>query len=71
LPEEGLPSRAVAVAPQEISINELEKRLRGLPLPVIGRIENDWLLLDMRTVSDREVPHLAGCIRAALEGGCQ
>ncbi|MGV1098057.1 L-seryl-tRNA(Sec) selenium transferase [Thiovibrio sp. JS02] len=67
LPEQPLPSRAVALSPVGLSVNELERRLRELPLPVIGRIENDCLLLDMRTVSDREVGQLANCLRDAFE----
>jgi len=67
LPEQSLPSRAVSLSPAGLSVNELERRLRELPLPVIGRIENDWLLLDMRTVSDREVALLANSLREAFE----
>lgn len=68
LPEQSLPSRAVVLAPLGCSVNELEKRLRKLPLPVIGRIEENRLLLDLRTVSDREIPRLAQGLRQALEG---
>jgi L-seryl-tRNA(Ser) seleniumtransferase len=67
LPEQPLPSRAVALAPLDRSTNALEKGLRELPLPVLGRIEDDWLLLDMRTVADREVTQLAGCLKEVFE----
>jgi len=42
-----------------MTLNELETRLRQLPLPVIGRIEHDKYILDLRTVSDKEIPQLA------------
>lgn len=67
LPEQPLPSRAVALAPLDRSVNELEKGLRALALPVLGRIEDDWLLLDMRTVADQEVPLLAKCLKEVFE----
>lgn len=59
MPEHGLPSWAVALKPEQTSISALEQGLRKLSLPVIGRIEDDSFLLDMRTVSDDEVPELA------------
>ena len=67
LPEQPLPSRAVALAPIDRSVNELEKGLRELSLPVLGRIEDDWLLLDMRTVADKEVVLLANCLKEVFE----
>jgi len=59
LPEQGLPSRALALRPLAISVNALEEGLRRLSLPIIGRIENEALLLDLRTVSDQEIRPLA------------
>jgi len=35
-------------------------------VPVIGRIKNDRLLLDMRTVRDEEVDLLVKSVREAL-----
>ena len=67
LPEQPLPSRAVALAPLDRSVNELEKGLRELSLPVLGRIEDDRLLLDMRTVADKEVLPLANCLKEVFE----
>lgn len=49
LPLTTLPSMAVAFMPYEISVEELDRRMRILPLPVIGRIEKGKYLLDMRT----------------------
>lgn len=59
LPMEDIPSCSVAVAPKEISAAELERRLRGLAIPVIGRITDGKLLLDLRTVEEADIPYLA------------
>jgi L-seryl-tRNA(Ser) seleniumtransferase len=59
LPEENLESRAVVLEPLDRTVNDLERDLRMSPLPVIGRIENDWYFLDMRTVADDEVTVIA------------
>ncbi len=62
LPEQGLPSRAVVLQPSTCSLNQLEKRLRVGATPVVGRVMDGRLLLDMRTVTDREVPELVTAI---------
>ena len=67
LPEQPLPSRGVTLVPLDRSVNELEKGLRELALPVLGRIEDGRLLLDMRTVADKEVPLLANCLQEVFE----
>ena len=55
MPEQNLPSRAVVVEPHELHVSALERILRGQDIPVIARIEDDKLLLDLRTVADDEV----------------
>jgi hypothetical protein len=37
--------------------------LRGLETPIIGRIEDDWVLLDLRTVE----PEFDPMVRTSLE----
>jgi len=69
MPEHGLSSWAVAFKPLHINISAMEKGLRKLPIPVIGRIEDDLFLLDMRTVADNEVPDLATSLLTFLEQG--
>lgn len=68
LPEQGLRSRAVVLEPLAVTVSRLEVLLRSAKLPVIGRIEDDRFLLDMRTVADGEVASLAGCLCDALIG---
>ncbi|MFZ5775890.1 MAG: L-seryl-tRNA(Sec) selenium transferase [Thermodesulfobacteriota bacterium] len=67
LPEQPLASRAVALTPLDRSVNRLESSLRSLPLPVVGRIEDERLLLDLRTVPDDEIAPLAKSLLAAFE----
>lgn len=50
LPLERIPSFALEFAPEKIELPELERRLRHLPVPVVGRTVNDRILLDMRTL---------------------
>jgi L-seryl-tRNA(Ser) seleniumtransferase len=62
LPEHGLPTCALALSPKKMKINALEKALRSSDSPVIGRIENEHFLLDLRTVNDEEISTLADCL---------
>lgn len=59
LPLERLESWGVCVHPQKITVPELEHRMRGLPVPVIPRVVNDRILLDMRTVSREDADLVA------------
>lgn len=66
MPEENLPSWAVAVKPHQLKPGKLELRLRQVANPVIGRIEEDCLLLDLRTIADEEFDLLAESLVNAL-----
>lgn len=67
MPMADLPSVAVEVMPAEIEITTLVSRLRDSAPAVIGRIQNNRLLLDMRTIQDAEfqllVNTLANCFQ--------
>jgi L-seryl-tRNA(Ser) seleniumtransferase len=53
LPEATLPSAAVAItAPSDGDLRNLATRLRHLTTPVIGRIHDGVLTLDVRTIDD-------------------
>ncbi len=58
LPEFGLESWAIDLAPLTMKLSVFEGRLRKRTLPIIGRIESDRFLLDVRTIQDREIPDL-------------
>ena len=67
LPEESLPTRLLAIAPQGgAGVTELARRLRLGEPPVVARIERDHLLLDPRTVLPEEDASLTAAGRAAL-----
>jgi len=67
LPEEGLPTRVVAIpAYGGRSVTELAQRLRLGQPPLIGRIEHDQLLLDPRTVAPEDDSTLVEAVVAAL-----
>jgi len=67
LPETGLPTFAVSIKPFKMSVNTLEKRLRNGDPPVIARIRENVLLVDVRTVQDKEIKKLVECIVLALD----
>jgi len=55
LPDEAIPSIALALTPASGSggaLHDLAARLRALPVPVIGRIADGVLLLDLRALDD-------------------
>ncbi len=68
MPEQNLSSQAVVLGPSLMTVSRLEKFLRQLEVPVIGRIEDDRMVLDMRTVADDEIPLLAECLQQILSG---
>ena len=65
LPMQALPGRAIALRSLRFSTETLARRLRTGSTRVMGRIEQDRLVLDLRTVADAEVLALAEAIRAA------
>ena len=67
MPEQNLASWAVTVAPVAMRISQLEQRLRQTPVPVIGRVESDRLLFDLRTIAVDEMDVLLTSLQTALE----
>jgi len=65
LPAEPLPSAALALGGPDRPAHRLEEALRRAPLPVIGRMQEGRLLLDLRTVAEEEVVDLAGAVDTA------
>jgi len=50
MPLERLESRGLILKPTNMSVSKLENRMRRMPLPLITRIVNDTILIDVRTV---------------------
>ncbi len=66
LPTEGIPSFVVMVLLPEMSAAELARRLRLDHACVFGRIENDRVCLDVRTLTDEQVPLVAAAVGRAV-----
>jgi L-seryl-tRNA(Ser) seleniumtransferase len=67
LPGEGLPTWCVAIR-GEAPAEEMAARLRAGDPPVVGRIVDGAVLLDPRTVAERDDATVSRVIRAALAG---
>lgn len=59
LPAERIKSKCVTIIPKNISTSALEERLRLGENPVVGRISEDKLILDMRTILEDEIDILS------------
>lgn len=69
LPLLELPSCCVGLQITDMSPNTLERHLRHHTPPIIGRIENDWLLIDPRTIQDDELDLITAAIKVILTKG--
>lgn len=58
-PEAALPTKLISITSSSLSAAEMEERLRHNMPPIIARIEDDKLLLDLRTVRKEEEKELA------------
>jgi L-seryl-tRNA(Ser) seleniumtransferase len=65
LPDVGVPSAVVAVTAARIGEEELAARLRRGTSAVVGRVQDGRLLLDLRTVFERQEEELLGALRQA------
>ena len=54
LPMEYLPSYAIALHSDKLTATALQQVMRGLDVPIIGRIVEDNVLIDMRTVEQSD-----------------
>ena len=62
LPTEAIPSRMVSVSVPGLNASELARRLRTDAACVFGRIEHDLVRLDVRTMTDEQVPLVAAAL---------
>jgi L-seryl-tRNA(Ser) seleniumtransferase len=67
-PTQALPTKVIRIASARYSAAQLEQRLRRAPagISVIARVENDRLILDLRTVFPEQEPLLMKTLAAAL-----
>ncbi|HHU69096.1 MAG TPA: hypothetical protein GXZ31_02205, partial [Thermoanaerobacterales bacterium] len=76
-PVEYLLSKGVLISIPGLSASALEKALRRNSIPIIGRIENNKLILDVRTVQYDEIDIIADALKDIyfiandnMSGGC-
>jgi L-seryl-tRNA(Ser) seleniumtransferase len=67
LPLQNLPTWAVAVKPYKARVEALEAELRNLDPPIIARISDDQLCLDLRTIQADELKTISQGITQALQ----
>jgi len=67
-PSQSLPTKIIRIASARYSATKLEQRLRGAPAgtSVIARVEDDRLILDLRTVFPEQEPLLVKTLAAVL-----
>lgn len=62
-----IPSYAVSISPKNMTVAELEIKLRNSDVPIIGRISKDKFLLDIRTINPNDFDTIAQVLKN-LEG---
>ena len=67
LPMHDLATWVVAISSSSHSVPALEESLRHANPPVIGRIKDDRLILDVRTVREEELPLVVEALRTTAE----
>jgi L-seryl-tRNA(Ser) seleniumtransferase len=65
-PETALPSPLLALSTERLSVARIESRLRANEPPVIVRLEEDRILVDLRTVFPAQEKTLLAALRASL-----
>jgi L-seryl-tRNA(Ser) seleniumtransferase len=67
-PAQSLPTKVIRIASARYSVTKLEQRLRRAPggISVIARVEDDRLVLDLRTVLPEQEPLLIKTLAAVL-----
>lgn len=69
LPDVYLPSWGLSLLPSNQSVDALDCRLRSLDVPIIGRIEKDRFLIDVRTLREGDEPDLVAGLSDVLRDG--
>jgi L-seryl-tRNA(Ser) seleniumtransferase len=66
LPEKDLPTYAVSIKTDTMSVNELEEKIRKGNPPIITRIKEESLIIDARTVRNRDIDALIKGIKSVI-----
>ena len=66
LPLERLESCGVSIWPWAMSTQALERRMLDMPVPIVPRVADDHILLDMRTADNEDLPVIAEMLGEVL-----
>ena len=66
LPLQKLPTKCVSVKIKGLSASKMESLMRSASPPVVGRIEDDLVVIDLRTVQDDEFAIIADTFKEIL-----
>mgnify|MGYP001827303306 FL=1 len=67
LPLLKLPSRCVGVKIQNLSANRIDRWMRSHTPAIVGRIEDDFFMMDVRTIQEREPEAIKEAFRQLME----
>lgn len=68
LPLADLPTAVVSIKPLNMTVNELEQKLRNGKPPILARIKEDKLLLDVRTIQEGEDEEITTSLKKISHG---
>jgi len=68
MPMHKMPTKAVSITAPDLSVDKLEEALRGYTTPVVGRINKDRLIIDVRTVFEEEIDMIVEALEWVLNG---
>ncbi|MEN6360226.1 MAG: L-seryl-tRNA(Sec) selenium transferase, partial [Smithella sp.] len=63
LPTQDIPTAVVAVKSAKITASHMEIKLRQAALPIIVRVDEDAIMIDLRTVSEEEFGFVVDALR--------
>ena len=63
MPSGEIQSRLLCISPGKLSAPYMVKLLRSCNPPIIARLEKDHILLDVRTIQEKELKTMAQAIR--------
>ena len=67
LPTEALPTAVVRLTVDGLSAGDLAERLRTDPACIFTRVDNEQVVLDVRTLWDHQIPQIATAVARAAE----